>query len=146
MTVRIINRKAPFENQLFDRLEAGISLLGSEVKSIKGGRAEFSGSFVRLKDGQAHLVNLHIPPYEGGVPRDYDPSRTRLLLLNRDEILSLETKAKQQKLTIVPVSVYTKGRLVKVQIALAKPKRKFEKREIKRRKDIQRDTERELKN
>ena len=84
-------------------------------------------------------------PYLGGTPEGYDPTRTRKLLLNRDEIISLETKAKQQKLTIVPTKIYTKGNRIKVEIALAKPKHKFEKREVKRRKDIDRDIERELK-
>lgn len=143
--MRILNRRAPFEYQLFDRIEAGVALAGSEVKSIKVGRADLSAAFVRIQNNEAFLLNLNIPAYKGGVPEGYNPTRTRKLLLNKNEIISLETKAKQQKLTIVPMSMYTKRRLVKVQIALARPKRKFEKREVKRRKDIQREVERELK-
>lgn len=142
--MRINNRRAPYEYQLLERFEAGIALKGSEVKSIKTGRADLTAAFARVKDGEAFLVNLNIPPYEGGAPEGYDPNRTRKLLLKRDEIISLETKAKKQKLTIVPTSIYTKGRLVKVQIALARPKRKFEKRESKRKKDIERETQREM--
>lgn len=142
--MRINNRRAPYEYQLLERFEAGIALKGSEVKSIKTGRADLTAAFARVKDGEVFLVNLNIPPYKGGTPEGYDPNRTRKLLLKRDEIISLETKAKKQKLTIVPTSIYTKGRLVKVQIALARPKRKFEKRESKRKKDIERETQREM--
>lgn len=145
MAMRTLNRKAPFEYFLLERTEAGIALLGSEVKSVKGGRLDLATSFVRIKDGQAYLMNANIHPYPGGTSEGYDPTRTRKLLLNRAELVSLETKAKQQKLTIVPTKMYTKGQRIKVEIALAKPKRKFEQREVKRRKDIDRDVERELK-
>lgn len=120
-------------------------MLGCEVKSIKTGRLDLTTSFVRIKNGQAYLMNANIQPYPAGTPENYDPTRTRQLLLNRDELISFETKAKQQKLTIVPTKMYTKGQRVKVEIALAKPKHKFEQREAKRRKDIDRDVERELK-
>lgn len=119
--------------------------MGCEVKSIKTGRLDLTTSFVRIKDGQAYLMNANIHPYPGGTPENYDPTRTRKLLLNRNELISLETKAKQQRLTIVPTKMYTKGTRIKVEIALAKPKRKFEQREAKRRRDIDRDVERELK-
>ena len=143
--MRTLNRRASFEYYLLDRIEAGISLLGCEVKSIKGGRLDLATSFVRIKNGQAFLMNANIHPYPGGTPENYDPTRSRQLLLNRNELVSLETKAKQQKLTIVPTKMYTKGQRVKVEIALAKPKHKFEQRETKRKKDIDRDIERELK-
>ncbi len=143
--MRITNRRAPYEYQLLDKTEAGISLQGSEVKSIKTGRADFSNSFVRIREKEAYLLNMNIPPYQGGTPEGYNPTRSRKLLLNKQEIVRLETKAKQQKLTIVPTKLYTKGRLVKVEIALARPKRKFEKREAKRRKDVEREIEQELK-
>lgn len=142
--MRILNRRAPYEYQLFDRVEAGVALLGSEVKSIKTGRADLGSSFVRIKNGEAYALNINIPPYQGGAPEGYSPTRTRKLLLKREELVRLATKAKQQKLTLVPTKLYTKGRLVKLEIALAKPKRMFEKREAKRRKDIVRETEREL--
>ena len=143
--MKILNRRAPYEYQLLDRLEAGIALIGSEVKSVKTGRVDLSASFGRIKDGQAALLNANIPPLASGAPAGYDPTRRRQLLLNKNEIVAWETKAKQQKLTIVPTKMYTKGRLVKVEIALARPKRKFEKREAKRRKDIKREVEREMK-
>ncbi|MBI4059106.1 SsrA-binding protein SmpB [Candidatus Microgenomates bacterium] len=142
--MQILNRRAPYEYILLDRIEAGIMLAGSEVKSIKNGRLDLSTSFARINNGEVYLVNANIPPYQGGVPENYDPSRSRKLLLSKDEILSWETKSKQQKLTIVPTKVYTKGQLVKVELALAKPKRQFEKREAKRKKDVAREVEREL--
>lgn len=143
--MRITNRRAPFEYQLFDRIEAGISLLGTEVKSIQMGRADLTAAFVRVTNDGAILVNTNIPPFAGGAPEGYNPTRTRRLLLNKKELVALETKAKQQKLTIMPTKLYTKGRLVKVEIALAKPKRKFEKREAKRKKDIEREVVQEFK-
>lgn len=143
--MRTLNKRAPFEYYLLDRIEAGISLLGCEVKSIKNGRLDLTTSFVRIKNGEALLVNANIHPYPSGTPESYDPTRTRKLLLNRDELIAWETKAKQQKLTIVPTKMYTKGQRVKVEIALARPKRKFEQREAKRRRDIDREVERELK-
>ena len=143
--MRTLNRKAPFEYQLGEKLEAGVALLGSEVKSVKEGRVDLTTSFVRFKNGEAWLFNANIFPYPWGTPENYDPTRSRRLLLNKDEIISLETKAKQQKLTIVPTKIYTKGQRIKVEIALAKSKRKFEQREAKRKQDIKRDIERELK-
>lgn len=142
--MKIINKKAGFEYSLQDRVEAGIVLIGAEVKSIKSGRADLSVSFARIKDGEAFLVNANFPGVPGCIPPGYNPTRTRKLLLKRDELISLETKAKQQKLTFVPISLYTKGSFIKVGLALGKAKRQFEKRETKRRKDIQRDIEREL--
>lgn len=143
--MRIINRRAPYGYKLLGRIEAGISLTGNEVKSIKTGRVDLSTGLVRIKDGQVSLFNANIPPYQGGTPEGYNPTRVRKLLLTREEILRLATKAKQQKLTIVPTKMYTKGRWIKIELALARPKRKFEKREVKREKDLEREIERELK-
>lgn len=121
-------------------------LSGAEVKSIKQGRGNLSGSFVRIRDGEAWLMGADIPRYRPAGKQDYDPTRPRKLLLHKKEILSLSTKVRQQQLTLVPLSLYTKGRLVKARIALAKGKKKYEKREAKRRKDIEREMQRELKN
>ncbi|MDO8503849.1 MAG: SsrA-binding protein SmpB [bacterium] len=142
--MRIFNRRARHDYQLFEKFEAGIALTGSEVKSIKGGRGDLSSSFVRIKDGEAWLVGTNIPRYAAG-SKDYDPLRTRKLLLHRNELVSLDTKMAQQNLTLVPISLYTKGRLVKVRVALGKGKKQYEKRDAKRKKDIERDVERALK-
>jgi SsrA-binding protein len=143
--MRVVNRKASHEYTLLEKFEAGIALTGPEVKSIKVGHISLKESFVKLRDGEAWLHNAHVNPYPYADNRDYDPSRTRKLLLHKNELLKLAQKTKQKSLTIVPVSCYTKGRHIKVEIALARGKKRHEKREAKRRKDIQREVERELK-
>lgn len=139
--MKIINKKAKFDYKLFDRFEAGIELLGGEVKEAKLGKIDLSNSFAKVINNEIFLVNANIP-IEG--KKDYNPTRSRKLLLKKNEILSIETKIKAKKLTIVPTKVYTKGRLVKMEIALAKTKRKFEKRETIKKRDIEREIEKEL--
>lgn len=141
--MKIINRRARHDYYLFENFEAGIVLAGSEVKSLQQGRADLGSSFVRIKDSEAWLVGTNIPPY--GAIQGYDPLRQRKLLLSKDEIISLETKMKQQKLTLVPISLYNKRRFIKVRLALARGKRQFEKREAKRRRDLDREAEIALK-
>lgn len=143
--MRIINRRARHDYQVLDSFEAGIALSGAEVKSVKQGRGDLASSFVRIKDGEAWLVGANIPRYGPAAGQDYDPLRTRKLLLHKKELVSLGAKVRQQRLTLVPLSLYTKGRLIKARIALAKGKKKYEKREAKRRKDIDREIERTLK-
>ncbi len=142
LIMRILNRRAKHDYYLFESFEAGVSLTGAEVKSIKQGRADLSSAFVRIRDGETWLVGANIPIYGPSSPEGYDPLRTRKLLLHKRELVSLGTKTRQERLTLVPLSLYTKGRLVKVQVALARGKKKYEKREAKRRKDIERETER----
>ncbi|MAG60099.1 SsrA-binding protein [Candidatus Woesebacteria bacterium] len=145
--MRILNRRARHDYQILESFEAGVALTGAEVKSIKEGRADLGGSFAQIRDGEAWLLGANIPLYKGSSgAADYDPLRIRKLLVHRKEIVSLETKIKQKKLTLVPISLYTKGRLVKVKVALGRGKKKYEKRDAKRQKDIQREIERELKN
>lgn len=141
--MKILNKRARHDYFLLESIESGVMLTGNEVKSLLQGRAELGSSFVRIRDGEAWLVGLNIPPF-GGI-QGQDPTRLRKLLLNKTEIVSLETKMKQQNLTIVPVSLYNKGRLIKAKLALAKGKRQFEKREAKRRKDLDREAEIALK-
>lgn len=142
--MRIFNRRARRDYQIIDTLETGVALSGPEVKSIKQGRGDLTSSFVRIRDGEAWLVGASIPPYGPAGQKDYDLLRTRKLLLHKKEILSLSIKVRQQNLTLVPVSVYTKGPRVKVGIALARGKKKYEKREARRKRDIEREVEREL--
>ncbi|OGM21649.1 SsrA-binding protein [Candidatus Woesebacteria bacterium RIFCSPHIGHO2_01_FULL_38_9b] len=141
--MQVLNRKAKFNYFLYERLEAGISLLGGEAKAVRGGKVDLSQSYVKLIDNQAFLVNANIP-IEG--KKDYESTRSRKLLLHKDQIVSLKTKIKTKRLTVVPVRMYNKGRLLKVEIALAKSKRKFEKKEAIKRKDIEREIEEEFKN
>ncbi len=137
--MQIINKKASFNFILQDRFEAGISLSGLEVKSIKDNRADISNSYVKIINGEAFLINANLP-----LQTD-DPMRTRKLLMHRSQLISLDSKIHQQKLTLIPTKLYTKGRLVKVELALAKTKRTFEKKESIKRQDLDREAQIELK-
>lgn len=137
----IKNKKAQFNYNLYDRFEAGISLTGAEVKSIKTGGADLSNSYVKIIGNEIYLINANIP-VEG--KKDYSPTRSRKLLMHAKEILSLATISKARKLTLVPTKMYNKGRIFKVEVALAKAKKKFEKKESIKKKDIEREMEKEL--
>mgnify|MGYP000389186248 CR=1 FL=1 len=142
--MKIFNKRAGFDYQLTgEKVEAGISLLGSEAKFLREGRGDLSQAFVKIIGGEAYLVNANIPA--AGI-QNYDATRSRKLLLHKKQILALSTKAKRQKLQLVPVSLYTKGRLIKLELVLGKPKRKFEKKEAVKRRDIEKELARELKN
>ncbi len=144
--MKITNRRAHFDYRLEDRFEAGINLTGAEVKALRVGQADLTGSFVRIIGSEAYLVNAKILPYEYARPEQYDPKRTRKLLLHKKEIISLKGKTEGTNLTIVPVSLYTRNNLIKLELALGKSKKKFEKKEALKRKDIDRDIEEALKN
>ena len=142
--MKIFNKKARFEYELMgEGVEAGISLLGAEAKSVREGRVDISQAAVRILGDEAYLINANIPAQ--GIQK-YDSTRMRKLLMHRGEILSLTTKMKQKRLQIVPVRVYNKGRLIKLYLELGRAKRKFEKKEAIKRKDIKRDIEAALKN
>lgn len=143
--MKIVNRKAYHDYHILDKIEAGIELTGAEVKSVKNGRMVLTSAFVKIQDGQVLLLNAHIPPYEFADQRDYDSNRSRRLLLHKKEIISLDTKIRQKKLTLVPLSCYTKGPWIKLQIALAKGKKKYEKKAKIKERDLRREQERALK-
>ncbi len=142
--MKITNRKATFDYQLAEHFEAGINLFGAEVKAVREGHVDLTGSFVRIIGNEAYLVNANIFPYEHARPETYDPRRTRKLLLHKKEIISLKGKMDGANLTVVPVSMYTTHGLIKAELALAKSKKKFEKRESIKKKDINRHIEEEL--
>lgn len=142
--MKIINRKARFRYELLERVEAGIALTGAEVKSIKAHRMSLAEAYVRFHEGEAWLINAMIPPYKFADSRDYDPTRTRKLLLHQRELLSLGQKMAQKNLSLVPTAVYLKNNRVKLEIALARPKKLWQKKEAKKRADIEREMEREL--
>ena len=126
----IDNRKAHFNYEVVDKYEAGIELLGFEVKSIKSGRAILAGAFAIVRGVEVYLMNMQIPPYQvGNTPLDYDPTRTRKLLLSKKQIKELQTEDSKKGLTLVPLSLYSKGRLIKVELAIVKGKRNYDKRE-----------------
>ena len=144
--MKIINRKATFDAQILERFEAGINLLGAEVKAVRLGHADLSGSFVKIVGSEAYLINAKIFPYEYARPESYDPKRTRKLLLHKREIISLKSKMDTQNLTIVPISLYTTHHRIKLELALGKPKKKFDKRRTLKQKTVNRDIEEALKN
>lgn len=144
--MRITNRKAGFNYIIEDKFEAGINLLGSEVKAVRLGHADLTGSFVRIIGSEAYLVNCKIFPYEYARPENYDPKRTRKLLMHKKQIFSLKAKTEGSSLTIVPISLYTSGNLIKLELGLGRLKKKFEKKEAIKKKDLDRDIEEALKN
>jgi len=131
----ILNRKARFDYHLFDKYEAGISLIGAEVKSIREGKANLKDSYVRIMKGEAFLFNCHISPYSRiqGY-QDLDPIRIRKLLLNKAELEKLSGQSQKQGHAIVPLSLYFKNGRIKVEIALAQGKKQHDKRETIKRK------------
>ena len=123
------NRRAPHDYLIEERFEAGIVLTGSEVKSLREGRASLAQSYARVEDGEVWIENLHIPRYEPGERRGYDPKRRRKLLLRRAEIERLIGKTAERGLTLIPIRVYFTHGLAKVEIGLGKGKRAYEKRQ-----------------
>ncbi|MEX2029225.1 MAG: SsrA-binding protein SmpB [Candidatus Paceibacterota bacterium] len=140
------NRKARFNYEILEKYEAGIELLGVEVKSVRGGQMSLEGAFVIARGNEAYLINANIPPFQPkNAPKDYDPLRNRKLLLTRKEIAELAGSEKNKSLTIVPISVYNKKSKIKVEIALVKGKKKFDKRETLKKRDTDREIRREYK-
>lgn len=140
------NRKGPFLYELLEKYEAGISLRGPEIKSIKTGKVNLSDGYVIIKNGEAYLLNVHISPYEKATRENTDPLRTRTLLLHKHEILKLFGKIKEKNLTIIPLKIYLKGGRAKIEIALAKGKKLFDKRASIKEKEQKREVERAIKN
>ncbi len=143
----ITNKRARFDFEILNTFEAGISLLGTEVKSLRGGQGKLEGAYVVIRGGEAFLVGASIPAFQKkNVDPSYDPERARTLLLTQKELTELEQKSEKQGLTIVPLSLYNKGSLLKLEIAVAKGKKKFDKRESIKKRDTERDVARELRN
>lgn len=140
------NRKAYFNYEILEKYEAGIELLGAEVKSVRGGQMSLDGSYVIVRGGEAYLINANIPPYQiKNTAKDYDPLRNRKILLTKKEILELAGSERNKSLTIMPLSVYNKGRKIKITIALVKGKKKFDKRENIKKRETDREIRREAK-
>lgn len=146
MKVVCKNRKAYHDYFIEDTVEAGIVLLGTEVKSLREGKGNLKESYVLFKDGEAFLLNCHISPYSHGNRMNHDPLRTRKLLMHRKEINSLSGKAAAKGYTFIPLQIYFKDSFAKVQIGLAKGKRLFEKRDAIKEKEARKEIHRALKN
>ncbi len=146
MTTLIENRKAKFNYEFVEKLTGGLELFGFEVKSLRSKSGSLEGSHIAIRGGEAYLLGAHIPAFQPkNAPESFDPYRTRKVLLAKKELSKLVGIEKQKGLTIIPVSVYSRGRWIKIEIAVAKGKKKFDKRETIKKRDTERDVRRELK-
>lgn len=142
----ISHRRATFDFDILETFEAGISLLGTEVKSIRNGQGKLEGGHVIVRGNEAFLIGASIPPYQkANAPQDYDAERPRKLLLTQKEIRHLEEKSEKQGLTVVPIKLYNKKHNLKLEIGVARGKKKTDKRQSIKERDTKRDIERELK-
>jgi SsrA-binding protein len=139
------NRRAKFDYEILETYEAGLVLFGHEVKAIKTGHISLNNSFVVVKNNELYLINSFVPPYQPkNTSSDYDPERSRKLLLQKQEIRSLIGKSKAKGLTLLPLRVYTKKNKLKLEFAIGRGKRKIDKREQIKKRDIEREMERNL--
>ena len=145
MKVISLNKKARHDYFIEETFEVGIELVGTEVKSIRLGHVNLKDSYVDIKEGQAYIHGMHISPYEKGNIFNKDPLRTRRLLLHKREINRLFGKVKQDGMTLVPLSIYFNGSLIKLEIALAKGKKNYDKRDTIAKKDAERRIARTMK-
>ena len=140
------NKRAGFNFELLERYEAGVELLGTEVKSIRKGQGKLEGSHVVVRGGEAYLVGASIPPFQkANAPKDYEPERVRRLLLKNKEITELFTESEKKGLTVVPIRWYNKGRVLKIEIAVGRGKKKHDKRDSIKSRDTKREIDRTLK-
>jgi SsrA-binding protein len=147
MATLAVNKRAHFDYEISDKFEAGLVLSGQEVKSVKTGHISLKGSFVTAAGNELYLTNANIPPYRyAGDIKNYDPTRSRKLLLKKSEIKSLIGKSRASGLTLVPIRVYTKKRLVKLEFGVGRGKKEFDKREKIAKREEGRKMRRALKN
>ena len=141
------NKKVFFDYEILEKLEAGLELRGFEVKALRNKLGSILGARVIIRGGEAFVVGMEIPPYQpANTPKDYEPQRTRKLLLKKSEIKYLAGKGGERGLTIVPIAARVKGRRIKLEIAVARGKKKYDKREKIKKRESKRKIERELKN
>lgn len=142
----IQNKKAHFDYEILERYDAGLELFGPEVKALRASRGSLEGAHVTVRGGEAYLIGMTIPPYQtNNTPKDYDPMRNRRLLLTKEQIAELADRESAKGLTIVPISVYNKGRNLKVEIAVVRGKKTYDKREVIKKREASRDVLREIK-
>lgn len=146
MGIKIVskNRKASHDYFLLDRYEAGIVLLGSEIKSIRSGQISIAEAYVRVSDSEAWLEDAHIAPYHQAGNFNHEPRRSRKLLLHRKEIHRLWDEVRKKGVTVIPTKVYLKDGIAKVEIAIAKGKKKYDKRAAIAKRDAQREIDRQI--
>ncbi|MRR13864.1 SsrA-binding protein SmpB [archaeon] len=139
------NKKARHSYDIMEVIEAGIVLGGPEVKSLRGGGGSIKDSYAQVLKGEIFITNLHISPYVQASIFNYEPERKRKLLLHKREILRLSSKIKEKGLTLIPLSIYLKGHLIKVELGLAKGRREFMKKDAIKERDVRREVDREVK-
>lgn len=146
MAVYGLHKKARFDYEVLDTIEAGIELLGFEVKAVRAGKISLEGSHVIIRGGEAYVVGLQISPYQpGNTPEEYNPLRTKKLLLSKKEIEMLADKDAAKGLTIIPLSLYNKNSKIKVEVAIVRGKKLHDKRETIKKRDTERELRRDLK-
>ncbi len=143
--MEINNRKAKYDYAITDTVEAGIVLTGTEIKSIRSGKANLKDSYAIIKKGEAFLINMHISPYEEGNRFNHDETRTRKLLLHKKEILKLYDKIRLEGFTLVPIKLYFKGNKAKILLGIAKGKKTYDKREVIKKRDVEREIKSRMK-
>lgn len=142
----IKNKKAHFDFEILETIEAGIALLGTEVKSVRNGLGKLEGGYVIIRGGEGFLVGTNIPSFQkANIGDDFDPNRPRKLLLSKKQIAELYRHSEQQGLTVVPISLYNSGRHIKLEIGVARGKKKADKRETIKKRDTERELRRSLK-
>lgn len=137
--MEILNRKARFNYEVIDTIECGIVLKGTEIKSIRNGKANIKDSYGIIKNNEAYILNMHISPYENGGVFNHEETRTRKLLLHKNEILKLNNKLQLEGFTLIPLKVYFVNGKAKVELGLCKGKKLYDKRETEKKKDIERE-------
>lgn len=146
MTTFIDYKKAHFDYEILEKFDAGIELFGFEVKSIKNGKGSLEGSYVIVRGGEAYIMNMFVSPYqENNTPKGYESRRNRRLIMSKKEIAKLADIEGGKGLTIVPISLYNKGSLIKVSVAVVRGKKKFDKRETTKKRETDRIVRREFK-
>ncbi len=146
MTIMLEHKKASFDYEILEKFQAGLELSGQEVKSLRQKQGSLEGARVLIRGNEAYIVNMEIPPYQPkNNPKGYDDRRTRRLLLSKEEIKRLSGIGKKQGLTIIPILVYNTGRFIKIDIAIARGKKKFDKRETIKKRETEREIRRTLK-
>lgn len=144
--MEIYNRKAKYEYFILDTYEAGIALTGTEIKSIRNGKANLKDSYAIIKNGEVYILNMHISKYDEGNIFNHEETRTRKLLLHKKEILKIRDKIEQDGFTLIPIKLYFKGNHAKLEIGIAKGKKNYDKRETIKKRDQERDIKSSLKN
>ena len=143
--MEILNKKARYDYELLDKYEAGLVLTGTEIKSIRNGQANLKDSYAIIKNGEAYLLNMHISEYKQGNQFNHEETRTRKLLLHKNEIKKINDKVSIKGLTLVPVKLYFKNGKVKIELSIARGKHTFDKKETIKQRDIEREMKKSMK-